>query len=196
MFDHENYISANLHVIRMQGWRRTDWFDETGLTWVNPSPNLRNLMETILYPGVGMIEGTNVSVGRGTDTPFEVLGAPWINGRKLAGYLNNRRIQGVRFLPIDFTPAAAKFKSQLCHGVSIQLLDRQALDSPELGVELTSALTRLNPSSFRLDKTLRLVGSKEVITAIRAGEDPRRIALRWQAALNSFLQMRAKYLLY
>ena len=196
MFNHENHINASLHVIRMQGWRRTDWFDETGLAWVNPSPNLRNLTETILYPGVGMIEGANVSVGRGTDTPFEVLGAPWIDGRKLAGYLNNRRIQGVRFLPIDFTPTAAKFKGQLCHGVSIQLLDRQALDSPELGVELASALTRLFPNDFRLDKTLRLVGSQEVIAAIRSGEDPRGIALRWQAALNAFLQMRAKYLLY
>ncbi|HLI30827.1 MAG TPA: DUF1343 domain-containing protein, partial [Terriglobia bacterium] len=196
MFNHENHINANLHVIKMQGWRRTDWFDETGLTWVNPSPNLRNLTETILYPAVGMIEGANVSVGRGTDSPFEVLGAPWIDGRKLAAYLNNRRIQGVRFLPMDFTPTAAKFKGKLCHGVSIQLLDREALDSPELGVELASALTRLFPTEFQLDKTLRLVGSQEVIAGIRSGEDPRGSALRWQAAFNSFFQMRAKYLLY
>ena len=196
MFNHENHINANLHVIKMQGWRRTDWFDETELAWVNPSPNLRNLTETILYPAVGMVEGANVSVGRGTDTPFEVLGAPWIDGRKLAGYLNERQIQGVRFLPMDFTPTAAEFKGKLCHGVSIQLLDRQALDSPELGVELASALTRLFPNDFLLDKTLPLVGSKDVIAAIKSGEDPRRIARRSEAARDSFLQMRAKYLLY
>ncbi|MGH9356130.1 MAG: exo-beta-N-acetylmuramidase NamZ domain-containing protein, partial [Terriglobia bacterium] len=195
MFNHEDRIGANLHVIKMHGWRRTDWFDETGLAWVNPSPNLRNLTETILYPAVGMIEGANVSVGRGTDTPFEVLGAPWIDGRKLAAYLNERRVQGVRFIPVDFTPTRAEFKGIRCHGVSIQLLDRQALDSPELGVELASALAQLFPNDFLLEKTLPLVGSYGVIAAIKSGEDPRAIAREWQAALSSFLSMRAKYLL-
>ncbi len=196
MFNQENNIHADLHVIRMQGWQRDDWFDETELSWVNPSPNLRNLTETILYPGLGMIEGANISVGRGTDTPFEVLGAPWIDGEKLATYLNSRRIQGVRFIPTDFTPTDAKFKGELCHGVSIELVDRRALDSPELGVEFASALYKLFPGKFYLDKTLALVGSRQVIQEIQSGRDPRNIALGWGEQLQSFVKLRKRYLLY
>jgi uncharacterized protein YbbC (DUF1343 family)/CubicO group peptidase (beta-lactamase class C family) len=196
MFNQENNIHADLHVIKMQGWQRDDWFDETGLAWVNPSPNLRNLTETILYPGLGMIEGADISVGRGTDTPFEVLGAPWIDGQKLADYLNSRRIQGVRFIPMDFTPTDAKFKGELCHGVSIELLDRQSLDSPELGVEFAGALYKLFPGKFYLDQTLPLVGSKQVIAEIQSGRDPRAIALAWAEPLQSFLMLRRRYLLY
>ncbi len=196
MFNSEDHLAAELHVIKMQGWSRTDWFDETGLAWVNPSPNLRNLTETILYPGVGMIEYANISVGRGTDTPFELVGAPWVDARKLAGFLNARRIQGVRFIPTDFTPSSAKFKGELCHGVSIQVLNRQSLDSPELGVEIASALVKLFPGQFQLDKTIKLVGSRMVLSAIKAGRDPRSIALEWEADLYPFREMRRKYLLY
>ena len=110
MFNRENHLNAKLHVIKMQGWQRTDWFDETGQAWINPSPNLRNLTEETLYPGVCLLEGANVSVGRGTDTPFEMVGAPWIDGRELAAYLNGRKIQGVRFLPMDFTAALRHFR--------------------------------------------------------------------------------------
>ncbi|MGH9733883.1 MAG: exo-beta-N-acetylmuramidase NamZ domain-containing protein [Candidatus Acidiferrales bacterium] len=196
MFNEENSIHADLHVIRMEGWQRDDWFDETELPWVNPSPNLRNLTETILYPGLGMIEGANISVGRGTETPFEVLGAPWIDGQKLAAYLNARRIQGVRFIPMDFTPTDAKFKGELCHGVSIELLDREALDSPELGIELAAELYKLFPGKFDLNKTLSLVGSRQVISEIQSGRDPRSIALGWGQELQSFLSVRKHYLLY
>ncbi|HTU32429.1 MAG TPA: exo-beta-N-acetylmuramidase NamZ domain-containing protein [Candidatus Acidoferrum sp.] len=196
MFNQENNIHADLHVIRMEGWQRDDWFDETELPWVDPSPNLRNLTETVLYPGLGMIEGANISVGRGTDTPFELLGAPWIDGQKLAMYLNGRRVQGVRFIPLDFTPTDAKFKGELCHGVSIQLLDRRALDSPELGVELAAALYKLFPGKFDLEKTLSLVGSRQVISEIQSGRDPRAIALGWGEQLQSFLSVRKRYLLY
>lgn len=196
MFNHENHIGADLHVIKMTGWRRTDWFDETGLAWVDPSPNLRNLTEETLYPGLGMIEGSNVSVGRGTDTPFEVLGAPWIDSMKLAAYLNARDIQGVRFIPTDFAPDSSKFAREVCHGVSIVVLNRQSLNSPELGVELASALYKLFPSDFQIDKTLPLLGSQTVIDSIKAGEDPREIELSWQKALNQFREVRDKYLLY
>ncbi len=103
-------IHANLHVIKMNGYKRADWYDETGLRWINPSPNLRSLTEAVLYPGVAMAEGANVSVGRGTDTPFELLGAPWINAEKLSGYLNRRHIQGVKFVPLDFTPASDHYQ--------------------------------------------------------------------------------------
>ena len=166
MFNAEEHLGANLHVIKMQGWERTDWLDETGQQWMNPSPNLRSLTETILYPGVGMVEGANVSVGRGTDTPFELVGAPWIDGKWLAVYLNSRDIQGVRFLPVDFTPKGSKFAGQVCHGVQIYLVDRQALDAPELGVELASALHQLFPKNFELDKTLPLIGSQWVLNDV------------------------------
>jgi uncharacterized protein YbbC (DUF1343 family) len=197
MFNAEQHLGAKLHVIKMQGWRRTDFYDETGLPWINPSPNLRDLPEAILYPGVGMIEGANVSVGRGTDTPFEVLGAPWVDSTKLAETLNARHIQGVRFLPFDFTPSENRFAGETCHGVEIDVLDRRALDAPELGAELASALHKLFPNDFQLDRTLPLVGSRRVLDSIRNGQDPRRMAYDWeQDQLQEFRKLRAKYLLY
>jgi uncharacterized protein YbbC (DUF1343 family)/CubicO group peptidase (beta-lactamase class C family) len=197
MFDGEQHLGAKLHVIKMQGWRRTDWYDETSLPWISPSPNLRSLTEEVLYPGVGMIEGANVSVGRGTDTPFELLGAPWMEAKKLAEHLNARHIQGVRFLPLDFTPGENRFRGELCHGIQIHLVDRRALDAPELGVELAAALDQLFPNDFQLEKTLPLVGSRRVLEAIREGRDPRRIAYEWeQDQLQEFRKLRAKYLLY
>lgn len=197
MFNRENKLGARLDVIKMRGWERTEWYDETGLQWINPSPNLRNLIETTLYPGVGMIEGANVSVGRGTDTPFEVLGAPWMDAKKLAAYLNARQIQGVRFLPMDFTPRENRFSGKICHGVQIVLLDRQALDSPELGIELAAGLYKLFPGDFQLDKTLALVGSRAVLESIKQGRDPRRIAYDLQQnGLAKFRNLRERYLLY
>jgi uncharacterized protein YbbC (DUF1343 family) len=180
----------------MKDWQRTDWYDETGLAWVDPSPNLRNLTEVVLYPGVSTVEGANVSVGRGTDTPFELLGAPWIDSQKLAAYLNTRQIQGVRFVPVDFRPLSNTFVDRVCHGVQIVLIDRQALDSTELGVEFAAALWQLYPNVFELDKTLPLIGSRPVLKEIEAGKDPRRIAYEWQGALQEFRSLRSKYLLY
>ena len=197
MFNGEQHLGVKLTVIKMRNWHRTDWFDETGLDWMNPSPNLRDMTEVALYPGVGMIEGSDISVGRGTDRPFEVVGAPWIDGRKLADYLNARRIQGVRFVPADFTPSSSRFGGQLCHGVQIDLVDRDALDSPELGVELSAALFKLFPGNFKLDSTLQLTGSRAVVDGIRQGRDPRRLAYEWeQNQLQAFRRMRAQYLLY
>jgi uncharacterized protein YbbC (DUF1343 family)/CubicO group peptidase (beta-lactamase class C family) len=197
MFNGEEHLGAKLTVIKMKDWHRTDWLDESGLGWVNPSPNLRNLTETTLYPGVGMIEGANVSVGRGTDIPFEVVGAPWIDARKLARALNDRRIQGVRFAPADFTPHSSKFSNEECHGVQIDLVDREALDAPELGVELAAALFKLFPNDFKLDDTLQLVGSRAVLDGIRHGRDSRRLAYEWeQDQLQPFRRLRARYLLY
>jgi uncharacterized protein YbbC (DUF1343 family)/CubicO group peptidase (beta-lactamase class C family) len=196
MFNRENRIGARLHVIRMRGYRRADWYDQTGLAWVAPSPNLRTLTGVTLYPGVGMVEGANVSVGRGTDTPFEVVGAPWIDANRLAGWLNARGIAGVRFEPASFTPAADRYRDQLCHGVRIVLDDRNALDSPALGVELIAALDRLYPQDFEIDATLALVGSRRVLEQIKSGEDPKAIERQWQASLEHFRLLRAKYLLY
>ncbi|MDE3179285.1 MAG: DUF1343 domain-containing protein, partial [Acidobacteriota bacterium] len=196
MINQEDHIGADLRVVKMTGWNRNDWYDETGLDWVNPSPNLRNLTEEILYPALGMIEYSNISVGRGTDTPFEVMGAPWIDGRALAAYLNERQIQGIRFIPVDFTPTAAKFKGELCHGVNIQVLSRRALDSPELGIEIAAALWRLYPGQFKLDPSLKLIGSQKVIDELKAGRNPRAIAQDWITEMHPFLAIRRKYLLY
>ena len=196
MFNAEKKLGVKLRVIKMHGYKRTDWFDETGLPWMNPSPNLRTLTQAILYPGVGMVEGANVSVGRGTSMPFELLGSPWIDAEELAVYLNNRRIQGVRFMPVDFTPDSSGFKNQLCHGVQIILVDRQALNSPVLGVEIASALYRLYPKDFELEKTLALIGAREVQQAIQDGHDPSSIVLKWQDPLEQFQKLRLKYLLY
>lgn len=196
MFNNENHLDAKLHVIKMRDWQRTDWYDETGLAWVNPSPNLRNPTEEVLYPGVAMVEGANVSVGRGTDTPFELLGAPWMDSRNLSAYLNARDIQGVRFVPVDFKPSSNSFADRLCHGVQIVLIDRQALDPAELGVELAAALWKLYPDVFQLEKTLPLIGARWVLQAIEAGKDPRRIVYEWQGALEQFRTLRSKYLLY
>ena len=196
MFNAERHIGAKLEVVPMEGWQPGDWFDSTGLPWVNPSPNLRSLTEAALYPGVALIEGTNVSVGRGTDTPFEVVGAPWIKSRELAAYLNARSIPSVRFTPIVFTPASSNFAGETCQGVDLLILDRNTLDSPELGIELASALRKLYPNDFKLEKMADLLVNQTVFAALAAGEDPRRIAEDWQEPLQAFVRLREKYLLY
>jgi uncharacterized protein YbbC (DUF1343 family)/CubicO group peptidase (beta-lactamase class C family) len=195
MFKAENKIGVKLNVIKMDGYRRTSWHDETGLPWVNPSPNLRNLTQAILYPGVAMVEGANVSVGRGTATPFELVGAPWIDANELAQYLNKRQIPGVGFRPAHFVPSSSRFRDQDCHGVQIILTDRQALDSPSLGIEIASALYRLYPRDFEIDKTILLIGSRCLLDPLKEG-DPHFIVLKWQESLEEFRKLRAKYLLY
>ncbi len=196
MFNAERNIGARLEVVVLQGWQPGDWFDSTGLAWINPSPNLRDLTQATLYPGVAMIEGSNVSVGRGTDTPFEVVGAPWVKGRELAAYLNARGIQSVRFVPVSFTPSASNFFGERCEGVNLFILDRNTLDSPELGIELASALHKLYPNDFKIERMSDLLVNQSVLQAIAAGVDPRRIAADWQERLDVFVKMREKYLLY
>jgi uncharacterized protein YbbC (DUF1343 family)/CubicO group peptidase (beta-lactamase class C family) len=196
MFNHENRIGATLQVIKMEGYRRSDWYDQTGLRWVSPSPNLRTLTQTVLYPGVAMVEGANVSVGRGTESPFELLGAPWIKADELTAYLNRRKIQGVRFTPVHFTPKAGPFKDRLSHGVKIELMNRDQLDGPALGLELTAALRRLYPRDFQTRDTLGMIGSRTVLQAILDGEDPKKIAEKYRGDLANFLETRSKYLLY
>jgi uncharacterized protein YbbC (DUF1343 family) len=196
MFNEERGIHARLKVVAMEGWQRGDWFDSTGLVWVNPSPNLRSVTEAALYPGVALIEGTNVSVGRGTDTPFELVGAPWIKSRELATYLNARAIAGVRFVPIAFTPTASNFSNQRCEGVNIVLTARNVLDAPEVGIELAAALHKLYPAEFKIDRMATLLANQAVFEALNGGEDPRRIAQDWQDSLEKFMVMRERYLMY
>lgn len=196
MFNAERGINARLQIVPMEGWMRGDWYDSTSLAWINPSPNLRDLTEATLYPGVALVEGTNVSVGRGTDTPFELLGAPWIKAQELAAYLNAREISGVRFVPVSFTPNASNYSGQECEGVNITLTERNAFDAPELGIELASALHKLYHESFHLEKMNEILINQSVYDAIMRGDDPRRIAADWQGSLDKFQQIRQKYLLY
>lgn len=196
MFNSEHNIHAKLTVVAMQGWMRGDWLDSTGVEWINPSPNLRSLTEAALYPGVGLIEGTNISVGRGTDTPFEVLGAPWINARELAGYLNARQIPGVRFVPVTFIPTSSNYSGQPCHGVNLVLTNREFLDAPELGMELAAALLKLYPEQYHVEKILDILASKAVYDELVRGEDPHRIDLDWQNDLLNFEKVRERYLIY
>jgi uncharacterized protein YbbC (DUF1343 family)/CubicO group peptidase (beta-lactamase class C family) len=196
MFNEERHIGAKLHVIAMRSYDRHDWFDETGLKWMPPSPNLHRLEEVTLYPGVAMVEGANVSVGRGTTTPFEVLGAPWIDGKLLAVDLNARHIPGIRFRAIDFTPSKDAFAAELCHGVQISIADREQLDSPRLGIELIAALQRHYPGIFTIDATLQMIGSQHDLSAIKYGEDPGLLADNWRVELAPFLLQRDKYQIY
>jgi len=196
LFNAERGIHANLTVIAMEGWMRGDWFDSTGQIWTNPSPNMRSLTEATLYPGIGMIETTNISVGRGTDTPFELVGAPWIVPEDLARYLNAREISGVRFVPVYFTPASSMYAGERCGGVNILLTDRNELDGPELGIEMTSGLQKLYPGQFKIAGLDTLMVNKASFDAVSAGEDPRRIAADWRDDLERFMSVRARYLIY
>ena len=196
LFNSERNINARLQVVPLEGWMRGDWYDSTGLGWINPSPNLRSLNEATLYPGVGMVEGANVSVGRGTDTPFELLGAPWINASELTQYLNARGISGVRFVPVSFTPSASNYAGQTCQGVNIIVVERNAFDAPQLGIELASALHKLYAAQFHLEKITDLLVNQSTYDAIAAGEDPRRIADGWREPLQKFQELRQKYLIY
>ena len=196
LFNGENKIGAALTVVPMKNWDRARWFDETGLPWINPSPNMRNLIQATLYPGIGAIESTNISVGRGTDTPFEQIGAPWIDGVQLADALNARAIAGVRFYPVRFTPVSSRYATQECQGVFMVVTDRMALRPVRLGVEIAAMLHKLYGAKYELESAERLFGSKDGLTRIRSGDDPAAIASSWAAGEARWRLLRAKYVLY
>jgi uncharacterized protein YbbC (DUF1343 family) len=196
LFNEEKKLGVELTVVPVANWRRDYWFDETGLGWVNPSPNMRNLNQATLYPGIGAIEYSNISVGRGTDQPFEQIGAPWIDGRALAGVLNTRALAGIRFYPVTFTPTSSKYAKEQCEGVFMVITNRSALQPVRVGIEVASALSKLYPDRYRLENTERLVGSRQLLERVRAGEDPARLAGSWAAAEARWRLLRAKYLLY
>ena len=189
-------LTVDLQVIAMQGYRREQWFDQTGLDWVPPSPNLRTPTTAILYPGVAWVEGANISVGRGTDHPFEWVGAPWIDAQALTTALNAAALPGVQFSPITFTPNAGPYRGQACQGVQVRVVDRNRFDAPLLGAVLTRQLYALWPKDFQLDKTLALIGSADTLQGLREGVAPQDWAARWQEGLSRFQQRRATYLLY
>ena len=196
LFNAERGLGVDLEVVELRGWRRELWFDETGLTWVNPSPNIRTVTQAALYPGIGAIEGANLSVGRGTDTPFERLGAPWVDGAALARRLNARRLPGVRFHPVTFSPRSSRYAGQPCGGVHIIVTDRDALEPVRLGLEIAAALHRLHGDRLEVDGTVHLLGSRAALERIRAGADPAAVAAAWAAGERAWRRRRAPYLLY
>ena len=172
------------------------WFDETGQTWVNPSPNMRSLTEATLYPGIGLLETTNVSVGRGTDTPFEVVGAPWLGGQKLANYLNARNLRGVRFVPIRFKPNASVFKDEQVGGINIVITDRRAFSSVRTGIEIAAALRKLYPTEWQVDRYARLLVNGEVLAMLKAGQSPENMESVFTKHVQDFARRRTPFLLY
>lgn len=196
LFNDEKKIGADLTVIPLANWRRDEWFDETGLAWVNPSPNVRNLTQATLYPGIGAIEYSNISVGRGTDQPFEQLGAPWIDGPRLAAALNARRLPGIRFYPVTFTPASSKYAGEACQGVFMILTSRAEVAPVRVGLEIAGALASLFGDRYRLENTERLLGSRESLERVVRGDDPAVVAATWAADEARWRRLRAKYLLY
>jgi uncharacterized protein YbbC (DUF1343 family) len=196
MFNVGKKIGCVLHVIRMQNWRRREFFDQTGLPWVNPSPNLRSSVAGILYPGLEILQAGGVSVGRGTEKPFEHLGAPWIRGEEFAGELNRRAIPGVRFEADQFTPDSGLYKGELCQGVRVVVTDRAALQSMRMGVEIAAALAKLYPDKFDVAKMIELLGNAATIERLSSGESPAAIIAGWDKSLAAFRVVRAKFLLY
>jgi uncharacterized protein YbbC (DUF1343 family)/CubicO group peptidase (beta-lactamase class C family) len=188
LFNGENKIGAALTVIQMEGWNRGDWFDDTGLAWIDPSPNLHSLNAATLYPGLCLLEASRgYSVGRGTDSPFEQIGADFIGGRELAAYLNRREIPGVRVYP---TRVGA------VEGVRFVIVNRELLDSTRLGLEVAAAIQKLYPGKIDFSLNKLLIGSAEAVRQLQAGDDPRAIQQGFQDAVAAFVRMRQPYLLY
>lgn len=196
MFKAQRKLDVDLQVVRMEGWRRSMWFDETGLRWVNPSPNMRSLTEATLYPAIGLIEACNISVGRGTDTPFEIFGAPWVDEQKLGARLNSLGLAGIRFVPVRFTPNASKFKDKECGGVHIVLTDRNAFDPLESGLAVARELTSLFGDSFDVGNVDRLLFNKAIVEKLKESAGPTAYTPLWKADLEQFRTQRKEFLLY
>jgi uncharacterized protein YbbC (DUF1343 family)/CubicO group peptidase (beta-lactamase class C family) len=196
LFNEQRKIGCDLRIVEMERWRRAMWFDATGQTWVNPSPNMRSLTQATLYPGVGLLETTNVSVGRGTDTPFELVGAPWLDGQRLASYMNERRLAGVRFVPVRFTPRASVFQGEECGGVNLVVTDRTQFNPLKTGLELAVALRRLYPADWQVEKYSRLLANADTLERLKRGETAEAIISAWQPRLEEFRRARASVLIY
>jgi uncharacterized protein YbbC (DUF1343 family) len=192
----ENHINADLHVITMKNWHRNYFFESTGLRWIPPSPNLRTLKGTILYPGLEILQNAGVSVGRGTETPFEEFGAPWLNGDDIAAALNNRHLPGVRFVAQPFVPVSGLYSGQRCGGVSVRVVDRASIRSIRVGLEIAAVLQKLYSDHFDAIKLLLLVGNADTIQQLQATTPPEQIVSSWSPGLATFDKIRRKYFLY
>lgn len=196
LFHREKQLTCPLEVISCEGWRRGDWYDRTGLLWTNPSPNMRRLTAAALYPGIGLLEMTNVSVGRGTDTPFEVFGAPYLDSRAFAAALNAEDLPGVRFVPARFTPQASKFAAESCGGVQIIVTDRDALNAVQVGLTLAVTLRRLAPSDWQPEKLQTLLVNAQIQEAVLAGAGYAEMASEWAGDLAEFRERARAVWLY
>jgi uncharacterized protein YbbC (DUF1343 family) len=196
LFKTENRLKVQLDVVKMEGWNRKLWFDETDLVWVNPSPNIRNLHQATLYTTTGLLEASNVSVGRGTDTPFEIIGAPWIRSDELQPYLQERKIAGVQFHEVFFTPSSDQHTGQRCQGVRLTVTDRNQFQSVACGLELAKALLHLYPNEFLAKELIKRVGSERVIEGILKDQSIEELIKVDEEPMKHFLQIRENYLLY
>jgi len=196
LFNAENHIGADLHVIAMKNWHRNYFFESTGNRWVPPSPNLRTPKGAVLYPGLEILQSAGVSVGRGTETPFEEFGAPWMNGDDVAAALNAVRLPGLRFAAKPFIPAAGLYSGQRCGGVAVRITDRAAVRSMRMGLEIAAVLQKLYAAQFDSGKLLELTGDAETVRLLHENTSPEKIVASWSAGLAAFDQMRKKYFLY
>ncbi len=197
MYKAERHLDTlDLTVIPLQGWDRILWFDETGQPWINPSPNMRSLTEAMLYPGIGLLEYCRISVGRGTGTPFEIIGAPYIDDGRLAEAMNREALPGVRFVPVRFTPSDSLFKNESCGGVNIILTDRQQCQVVDIAVTAAKILNRWYPEQFQATNMSRLLGDEPTLQAIEDDKPLSEIKAMWSTNVDAFKQRREKYLLY
>jgi uncharacterized protein YbbC (DUF1343 family) len=196
LFNTENHITVKLHVIPMKGWHRNYFFESTGLRWIPPSPNLRTLKGSILYPGLEILQNAGVSVGRGTEAPFEEFGAPWINGEEVATELNAKNLPGLRFANQRFIPVSGLYAGQHCGGVGIKVTDRAAVRSMRMGLEIAEILQKKYPANFDTAKMLLLLGNSETVSQLQAGTTPAEIVAGWAKDLAAYDQMRRRYFLY
>lgn len=202
LYNDEFRIGARLTVVPMQGWRRSMFFDETGLPWVNPSPNMRSLEAALSYPGLGALEGTNLSVGRGTAKPFVWYGAPWLDEKGLCEELGRRGLEGVRFAPLRFRPEPQPglprypYTGEECRGFEVQITDRRTYRPVTAALHVLDALHRRHPEVFAFGRAAEMIGRRDIEEAIRAGRPPAQIARSWQEDLERFLEIRRRFLLY
>ncbi len=196
LFKAELKLDLELEIVACEGWRRADAWDATGLTWINPSPNMRSLTQAFLYPGIGLLETTNLSVGRGTDTPFEVIGAPWLDGRKLTAELNEQGLAGVTFVPIAFTPTSSKFASEKCGGVNIAITDRARFEPLRTGFAIAAALRKLYPSEWEAKGYARLLGNERTLQAVLDGKSTDEILDVAREGVSDFQRRRLRFLIY
>ncbi len=192
----ENHINVDLHVIRMKNWHRNYFFESTGIRWIPPSPNLRTIKGSILYPGLEILQNAGVSVGRGTEAPFEEFGAPWINGEEIAEQLNEKNLPGLRFANQPFIPVSGLYAGQRCGGVGIKVTDRGAVRSMRMGLEIAAVLLKKYPTNFDVSKIVDLLGNDETVRQLQAGTAPEQIVASWAKDLAAFDVIRRKYYMY
>ena len=196
LFKTENHINVDLHVIRMKNWKRSYFFESTGIRWVPPSPNLRTLKGSILYPGLEILQNAGASVGRGTEAPFEEFGAPWMDGEEVAAQLNEKNLPGIHFTNQPFVPVSGLYAGQKCSGVGIKVTDRAAVRSMRMGMEIAAVLLKKYPTHFDVAKMIDLLGNDETVHQLQEGIPPEQIVAGWGKDLSTFDVMRRKYYMY